>query len=144
MDLGRLEYTITGLSASTGYKVQVRARNDEGTGGWSASGEGTTDATLQLPPPAPGNLIATSTHDSVTLQWEAPDDPSVNGYQILRKLLGEPNLEVHVANTGSTGVEFLDTGLEPETTYVYRVKAINPAGVGNQSNYVRIKTDAAP
>ena len=34
--------TITDLEVNTRYEVQVRASNDEGTGGWSASGFGTT------------------------------------------------------------------------------------------------------
>ena len=36
--------TIRGLEASTSYDVQVRAKNDEGTGPWSASGTGATQA----------------------------------------------------------------------------------------------------
>ena len=36
--------TITDLDLNTRYEVQVRASNDEGTGGWSASGFGTTSA----------------------------------------------------------------------------------------------------
>ena len=36
--------TLTGLSENTSYQVQVRATNDEGTGSWSDSGSGTTDA----------------------------------------------------------------------------------------------------
>ncbi len=36
--------TITGLAASTGYEVQVRAENAEGAGEWSASGDRTTSA----------------------------------------------------------------------------------------------------
>ena len=36
--------TITGLSAGTTYEVQVRADNHEGTGGWSESGRGATEA----------------------------------------------------------------------------------------------------
>ena len=35
---------ITGLDASTAYRVQVRATNVEGDGGWSPAGTGTTDA----------------------------------------------------------------------------------------------------
>ena len=35
---------LTGLLEDTEYDVQVRATNDEGTGGWSASGSGATDA----------------------------------------------------------------------------------------------------
>ena len=34
--------TITGLDARTAYEVQVRATNEEGTGGWSDSGRATT------------------------------------------------------------------------------------------------------
>ena len=49
--------TITDLEEGTAYQVQVRARNDEGTGDWSEPGEGMTVAPLRvqmtndLPPP---------------------------------------------------------------------------------------------
>ncbi len=36
--------TLMGLSENTSYQVQVRAKNDEGTGAWSEAGSGTTDA----------------------------------------------------------------------------------------------------
>ena len=39
-----LSATIAGLAENTEYDVQVRATNDEGTGGWSASGSGAPDA----------------------------------------------------------------------------------------------------
>ncbi len=42
--------TISGLDAGTGYEVQVRASNAEGTGAWSNSGIGSTTAT---PTPTP-------------------------------------------------------------------------------------------
>ncbi len=45
-------YTVTGLSASTTYEVQVRARNSAGPGGWSSTGRGTTSAAPPPPPPA--------------------------------------------------------------------------------------------
>ena len=40
----RLSATIGSLTENTSYDVQVRATNDEGTGSWSTSGSGTTDA----------------------------------------------------------------------------------------------------
>ncbi|MXY15707.1 MAG: hypothetical protein F4Y57_01530 [Acidobacteria bacterium] len=40
--------TITGLSADTSYQVQVLARNAEGASGWSAAGEGRTQAEATL------------------------------------------------------------------------------------------------
>ncbi len=36
--------TLSGLSENTSYQVQVRATNDEGTGSWSDSGSGATNA----------------------------------------------------------------------------------------------------
>ena len=39
-----LSTTIESLAENTSYDVQVRATNDEGTGGWSPSGTGSTDA----------------------------------------------------------------------------------------------------
>ena len=44
-------YTISGLSASTTYEVQVRAKNSAGPGGWSSIGRGTTSAPPPPPPP---------------------------------------------------------------------------------------------
>ena len=38
--------TITGLESGTTYEVQVRARNDEGSSDWSASGTGRTENTV--------------------------------------------------------------------------------------------------
>ena len=46
-----LSATIAGLAEDTEYDVQVRATNDEGTSGWSASGSGSTTRTT-LPPRA--------------------------------------------------------------------------------------------
>ena len=40
-------------------------------------------------PPAPSNLSATATHNTVTLSWRTPDDETVTGYRILRKQPGQ-------------------------------------------------------
>ena len=91
------------------------------------------------PPAAPRSLRASAGSGSVTLNWDAPDDPSVSGYRILRKLFGSnAALQVYVANTGSSAATFTDSAVAAGTRYVYRVKAINAAGVGDRSNYVRI------
>ena len=50
--------TLSGLDAESAYRVQVRARNEEGSSPWSTSADGTTDAepmatptTAAIPPP---------------------------------------------------------------------------------------------
>ena len=93
------------------------------------------------PPPAPTNLTATVNADgSVTLTWDPPDDDSVTGYLILRRrpYEGERTLLVYVENTGSTATVYTDADVTAGTQHMYRVKAINDAGTGNQSNYVNV------
>ena len=95
----------------------------------------------QEPPPVPQNLTATVNEDgSITLTWDAPDDESVTGYQILRRRpsAGENALLVYVVDTGSTATTYTDADVTAGTLYVYRVKAINSAGVGQQSRNVRV------
>ena len=55
-----LSTTLSSLKAGTDYEVQVRARNEEGTSGWSPSGEGKTIALL-------------------TLEMETMEEPPVSG-----------------------------------------------------------------
>ena len=87
----------------------------------------------QEPPPAPPNLTGVANSDgSIILSWDAPDDDTITGYQILRRrpTLDEDELLILVADTGSTATSYTDTEATPEVRHVYRVKAINPAGVG--------------
>ena len=49
-DEARSPAVIGGLRADTTYEVQVRARNEEGEGGWSDSGVGTTGSPPNTPP----------------------------------------------------------------------------------------------
>ena len=76
----------------------------------------------------------------MTLRWEAPDDDSVTGYQILRRRPreGERTLMVYVEDTGSAATEYTDTNVTPDVLHVYRVQAINAAGLSKRSDYVGV------
>lgn len=102
----------------------------------TVAGEGTVPPPL---PEAPTNLRSTDwQRNSVTLSWDDPDDDSITGYQILRRLRGcrGCKLQVYVADTGSADTTYTDTGGVTDKWYVYRVKAINETGVSSWSNYV--------
>ena len=64
---------------------------------------------------------------------------SVTGYLILRRRPheGEETLLVHVENTGSAATTYTDTNATSGVRYVYRVKAINAAGLSQWPNYAR-------
>ena len=82
----------------------------------------------------------------MTLSWDAPGDDSVTGYRILRRhtVKQAPGVfSTLAANTGTTATTYTDRVASPETRYAYRVKAINAAGAGKRSNYVKVTTKRA-
>ena len=95
----------------------------------------------ESPTLAPQNLTAVlNENGSVTLTWDAPDDDSITGYQILRQrsTQGESTLSVYVEDTGSTGTTYTDTEVAPGIQHVYRVKAVNDAGVNEPSDSAQV------
>ena len=93
------------------------------------------------PPGRPRNLTGTANADgTVTLSWDAPNDDTVTGYQILRRKPreGEKTLLVHVNDTGSTATQHTDRDVTPDVGHAYRVKAINAVGLSRWSNFVNV------
>ena len=90
------------------------------------------------PPDPPTGLTGTVSHYEVALSWDDPDDSTITGYQILRRdraVDGPGVFNVHVDDTGSSRTSYVDTDVEPEARYVYRVKARNADGLSTRSNY---------
>ena len=77
---------------------------------------------------------------TVTLSWDAPNDDSITGYQILRRrpTEGENTLLVHVNDTGSASTQYTDSDVTPDVHHAYRVKAINAVGLSTRSNFVNV------
>ena len=98
------------------------------------------DAPASLPP-APENLTAIVNEDgTVTLSWDAPEDESIKGYQILRQrpTLGEDELSVYVEDSGSTDTTYIDVEVTAGIRHVYQVRAINANGASESSNSVQV------
>ena len=138
---GSLDYETT-----SSYTLTVQASDGKAGGTSTATVKISVTNVDESLPPAPQSLTATATHNSVTLSWTAPADSTITGYQVLRRRPdhGETKLLVHVSDTGSTQTTYTDSALQASTRYVYRVKAINAAGVGPFSNRVTVTTTAQP
>ena len=132
----------TVASAGTSYAYRVKAIRDGERSGAS------NEARAQLKPAKPRTLTApVIAHNSVTLTWRDPQDDSITGYVILRrdKAIHEEGVFQDVEDdTGSADTTYTDDTAEPNKQYVYRIKAINAAGLSEISSWVRAYTPAAP
>ena len=99
------------------------------------------------PPAKPTDLSATASHNQVVLTWKDPNDNSITGYVILRRIPGvdpEGQFSELVSDTGTAATTYTDGSVAAETRYTYRIKAINQYGASERSRWVHINTPAAP
>ena len=113
----------------------IAAVFNNGSNTWDNNGGGNWNFTVNAsvpttPPAAPAGLAATATSNTnVSLSWNATDTAA--SYIVYR-------------NGNQTGLpqdrNFIDTNLQPETTYVYTVRAVNAAGQSASSASVTVTT----
>ena len=142
-------HTLTSSEEGTTIKVRVSFTDDRGNAEslTSAATGAVQAAETTEPPGVPADLSATITDGTtsatkhIVLTWTAPSDDDVTGYQILRRRprQNENTLLIHLPDTGSTVTTYTDRNVAGGDLYVYRVKAINVAGTGPQSNYVNVE-----
>jgi Fibronectin type III domain len=128
-------FSDTGLPEDTGFSYLVRAFNDAGFSRPSNSVGGTT---LDSPPSAPTNLIAIGvSFQRIDLRWDPADDP--DGYEIQQSLDGVA--WTSLGRGASTTTSAMLFGLQPDTTYFFRVRAFNSGGDGPFSNVASARTE---
>jgi len=110
---------IDGLVNGQAYTFTVAAQNSVGL---SAPSDPSNSVTPSGPMPAPAQLVATaSSTTSVALQWMAT--PGAAQYEVMRSSMGSAFSPLAPA----FGMYYLDSSLSPNTTYVYRVHAVDAA-----------------
>ena len=91
-------------------------------------------ATVSQPPT--GLITTTVSSSQINLSWITPSNnggSAIIGYEIDRSTNGGSTWSALVANTASTVTTYSNTGLAPNTTYTYRVSAINSVGTSSPS-----------
>jgi titin len=132
-------YASTGLAANTKYYYRVRATNAGGDSGYSNVASATT---LPNPPAAPGSLaVSVLSSRSLRVSWV---DASNNetAFQVERSLDGNTFTPRETLPENVT--QFDDTGLARETTYYYRVRALNAGGGSAPTAVASGRTPADP
>ena len=147
---GATNSTYTLADTDEGKAIKVEVTFTDNAGNEETLTSAATDAVAaepSEPPDKPTGLDATATHDSVTLTWDDPQDDSITGYVILRRVRVNDtggDFSVLIANTGSAATTYTDNEVAASTTYTYRIKAINEHGVSERSRWVHIDTPAPP
>lgn len=118
-------FVNTGLTNGTTYFYSVAAVN--GNGSSLASAQVSAKPAAPPVPPAPTGLTATPGNAEVTLAWAA--STGAVSYNIYRSTVTNGQGDVPVV-TGITALTFKDTGLVNNTTYYYKVAAVNANGTG--------------
>jgi endoglucanase len=93
-------------------------------------------------PDPPSNLTATTASSSaIDLAWQ--DNSGNEDAFVIERKLGAGGTYAEVDTVGPNVTTYQDSGLDPETTYYYRVLARNEAGDSDPSNEDWATTDAA-
>jgi fibronectin type 3 domain-containing protein len=133
-------YNNTGLTNRETYYYVVRAVNSIGESP-SSNEVGATPSPPGSVPSAPQNLEASGGYKRITLTWDEPlsnGNSTITGYKVYRGLFS--GMEIYLTTVG--GTTYVNTGLENETTYYYKVAAVNEHGTGPMSNQASATTTA--
>lgn len=132
-------WTNTGLTKKTAYSYRVKARNEIGDSDWSnISG----DTTKDTKPNKPLNLVATpNSYSQITLTW-TDDSNNEDTFRIERKTA--TTSWITIGTKLENQKSFVDYDLTGDTTYTYRVFAVNNGGDSLPSNEASATTLLPP
>ncbi|XP_042831009.1 fibronectin type III domain containing protein 3C1-like isoform X2 [Panthera tigris] len=137
-----LSYEVKGLIPATTYFCRVQAVNIAGVGLFGGTGRVTTPATVPAVVPmlheVENKVPAKFASSCIAIKWEEPDchGSPVTGYNIE---YGDRKIQ-----TVDRVTECLLKNLQPDTTYIIRIQAINHYGLSPFSQSIRTKTKPLP
>uniref|UniRef100_A0A7N8YH16 Myomesin-1 n=1 Tax=Mastacembelus armatus TaxID=205130 RepID=A0A7N8YH16_9TELE len=136
-------FALFDLAEGKSYSFRVRCCNSAGVGEPSDPTEATTVGDKLDIPSAPGKVIPTrNTDTSVVVSWEASRDArELVGYYIEGSVVGS-NVWEPCNNKPVNATRFICHGLMTGEKYVFRVRAVNAAGISQfsqESEAVEVK-----
>ena len=136
-------HTVSDLTNGTTYNFQIRAFTGVGTVvyGAESDSDSATPISIDTAPLAPTDLAASGGDGEVTLSWTAGGDggSAITGHEYLRREgtadYGDDWTGIETSAPGeANATSFTVTGLTNGTAYSFKVRAVNSAGEGAESN----------
>jgi fibronectin type 3 domain-containing protein len=128
-------YTDTGLSASTTYYYIVYAADSNDEFGYPSSVSATTRSSGSLPDVPTGLTASATSSSSIYLYWTPLSEADY--YKVYRS---SSSSGTYLSIGNSTGASYTDDGLDADTTYYYKVSAVNDNGESEKSSYTEETT----
>jgi hypothetical protein len=137
-NIGPLSNTKSGMTKGAVTSTQLDSSTQELTGLSSISTKATSSADTSHPAKVTGLIIRTLSSTQLYLTWSRVTASDFNHYNIYRGTSGFTVTPGVTVPTGtSTTSSYSNTGLNPSTTYSYRVAAVDNAGnIGALSSQV--------
>jgi len=133
-------YTDTGLLAETHFYYQVKAYNASGDSAYTAIAGASTPAAPV--PAAPSGFTAEVLGPTeVRLTWQ--DLPDEDDYMLRRSLDGVDWYALPAVYPAADETSYTATGLEPETTYYFKIRGRNAGGLGPYCEPLSVDTPPA-
>ncbi|XP_019402147.1 PREDICTED: myomesin-1 isoform X2 [Crocodylus porosus] len=140
-------FAVFDLAEGKSYHFRVRCCNSAGIGEPCEATESTVVGDKLDIPKAPGRIIPTrNTDTSVVVTWTEPEDAKeLVGYYIEASIVGSGHWEP-CNNNPVKGTRFICHGLLTDENYVFRVRAVNAAGLSEfsqESEAIQVKAAIA-
>lgn len=116
-------FTDSGLNANAQHTYRIRSKNSSGFGKWTSIIAKTTL------PSVPGNLNGVATDTGITFSWDASAGATAYDIEADGVLIGD-----------YSSSSYSQTGLLPNTTHSYRVRAKNSDGITAWSAQISVIT----
>lgn len=120
LSVGGTSQSVTGLTANTTYYYRVRS-----TGGGATSANSNTTTVLTAPSAPTAAEETNNTATGFTATWALPTGGATSYALDVSENIGFSSFVSGYENLAVTGTSHVVSGLSPNTTYYYRVKAIN-------------------
>ncbi|MFA6232961.1 MAG: fibronectin type III domain-containing protein [Bacteroidota bacterium] len=139
-------YDRGGLAGNTMYYYRIRSFNASGSSVWSSVASART---LQQDPNLPGDpmnprAVAVSMSE-ISLTWDMPSPSKEDGFEIEQSTTGSTDDFTLLSPNPVQGARtYAVSGLQPNTTYWYRLRAFNAYGYSQYSPVVSATTPRVP